>query len=71
VSNRTQAALLDEIARRYNTDPHTVLHWTPERIGLAHTCMQAAKERRSKILGTAGPDGSKPSVWVMMDVDTL
>ncbi len=65
------AGLVDEIARRYSVDPWTVIHWPPERLTLARTCMLAGKERRNRVLSTKDERGNKPSVWVMMDVDTM
>ena len=71
VRDREMASIVDEIAQRYHVDPWTVIHWSPERLTLARTCMLAGKERRNRILSTPNADGSKPSVWVMMDVDRM
>lgn len=36
--------MLDRLARRYHTDPMTVLGWEPERIALAKLCMDAGED---------------------------
>lgn len=39
---------LDAIARRYHTDPWTVLGWPPERVAMAALAMRAANEETGR-----------------------
>jgi len=34
--------MVDRVARRYGTDPWTVLHWEPARLAVAIECVAAA-----------------------------
>jgi len=63
--------VLDTIARRYGTDPWTVLQWPPERVAMAWTCIEAARARRRDVLQTRDDQGRPPSIWCTLDVDEL
>lgn len=45
---------LDRLARRYNTDPWTVLHWAPERVALASLAMCAATDYAVSVVKQRG-----------------
>jgi len=57
-------ATLDAVARRYGTDPWTVLEWHPARLALASACLQNAEaELRQEIHAAASrPPGLIPSI---------
>lgn len=49
--------MLHLVASKYGSDPETVLSWTPRRLGLALSCLDAAQsfaDRRSGQINAAG-----------------
>lgn len=42
--------LVDAIAARYGTDPHSVTQWDPERLGFAMVCMRAVDHKKERAL---------------------
>ena len=41
---------LDEVARRYGSDPGSVIHWDPERLGWALMCIEQAEGSAAQLM---------------------
>jgi len=57
-------ATLDTLARRYGTDPWSVLEWHPARLRLASECLRNAEVELTQEIRAAAavPPGMIPSI---------
>lgn len=49
--------MLDALARRYHTDPGTVMEWSPARLGVAMLAMEAGMMEEGRRVREASRDG--------------